>query len=488
MSLLGQLAAVMEESRVEYETLKETPAPVFRCLEQYFAQRDGTPGDRAHADGGTGMMRNGAALGDNLDFMRWLISERKMAGALDLIYIDPPFFSGANYEAEIRISAEKIKLPRMKQKAYGDTWENGMEDYLRMLAVRLLFMRDLLADTGGIWVHLDWHAAHYVKIIMDDIFGPENFVNEVIWTYKSGGVSSRRFARKHDTLLYYAKSGAYYFKTQKEKSYNRGFLPYRFKGVQEYEDEIGWYTLVNKKDVWQIDMVGRTASERTGYATQKPEALLAQILESCTREGDLCADFFCGSGTLAAAAQRLGRRWICCDSGKLAAAAVKKRMARQSADFDGWYSKEEWGHRIEDGGICVKAQLRRTDEGGAAAFCAEIESCGMPDIDELPLRRSQREHLRKLAQEEPLSLIDHWSVDFHYDGEVFRPQAVVLRNEGTLDLRAEWPLSGAELETLEKEWAGAGKEAGKERGARLAAVKVCDVFGGCKFGVTEIRS
>ena len=94
---------------------------------------------------------------------------------------------------------------------------------------------------------------------------------------------------------YFRKSKKYYFKAQQEKSYNRGYKPYRFKGVKEYKDELGWYTMVNKKDVWQIDMVGRTSSERTGYATQKPEALLRQILDSCTEEGDLCADFFCGS-------------------------------------------------------------------------------------------------------------------------------------------------------------------------------------------------
>ena len=119
-----------------------------------------------------------------------------------------------------------------------------------MLTIRLLMMKDLLAEKGSIWLHLDWHAVHYVKIIMDEIFGEENFINEIIWHYKSGGASKRRFARKHDTLLFYSKSKDYYFLAQKEKSYNRDYKPYRFKGVKEYRDEFGWYTMVNRKDVW----------------------------------------------------------------------------------------------------------------------------------------------------------------------------------------------------------------------------------------------
>ena len=125
-------------------------------------------------------------------------------------------------------------------------------------------MRDLLSDTGCLWVHLDWHAVHYVKVILDQIFGEKNFINEIIWTYKSGGANKRNFARKHDTLLFYSKTDNYIFNPQTEKSYNRGLRPYRFKGVEEYEDETGWYTIVNMKDVWSIDMVGRTSSERTG--------------------------------------------------------------------------------------------------------------------------------------------------------------------------------------------------------------------------------
>jgi hypothetical protein len=154
-------------------------------------------------------------------------------------------------------------------------------------------------------------------------------MNEVIWYYKSGGSGRKRFSNKHDTLLFYAKKpNALNFRPQIEKSYNRGMRPYRFKGVREYRDELGWYTLVGMKDVWEIPMVGRTSKERTGYASQKPIALLERIVTACTGEGDLCIDLFGGSGTLAAAARHTGRRWITADNNPLAAAITEKRLSQ----------------------------------------------------------------------------------------------------------------------------------------------------------------
>lgn len=133
--------------------------------------------------------------------------------------------------------------------------------YLEMIAVRLMLMKETLKPTGSIFVHLDWHAVHAVKLIMDEIFGEQNFINEIIWTYKSGGSANRHYSRKHDTILFYSRTRQYKFRLQKEKSYNRGLRPYRFKGVEEFQDDIGWYTMVNQKDVWNIDMVGPGAQE-----------------------------------------------------------------------------------------------------------------------------------------------------------------------------------------------------------------------------------
>lgn len=276
------------------------------------------------------------ALGDNISFMKYLTEKCDMRGKIKLIYIDPPFFSKANYEATLKVKSDtdgRGEGKKVKQLAYRDVWEQGMEEYLTMLTSRLMFMHDLLADDGTIWVHLDWHSVHYVKILMDDIFGDGNFINEIIWQYKSGGSSKKHFARKHDNILVYGKTKKYYLNLPKEKSYNRGLKPYRFKGVEEFCDDIGWYTLVNMKDVWNIDMVGRTANERTGYATQKPEALLTRIIEAGSCEGDTVADFFCGSGTLGMAAEKLGRRWICSDIGSVAAETCMKRFTDNEIDF-----------------------------------------------------------------------------------------------------------------------------------------------------------
>ncbi|MBR6025830.1 MAG: site-specific DNA-methyltransferase [Firmicutes bacterium] len=249
--------------------------------------------------------------GDNLKVMQGLKD-----GCVDFIYLDPPFFSEADYYSG---------KTQGRKKLFEDRW-HGIDDYLDFLRPRLIEMKRLLKDTGLIAVHLDWHAVHYVKVLMDEVFGYNRFVNEIIWAYKSGGASKKSFARKHDNILLYSKGKNYYFVPQKEKSYNRGFKPYHFKGVKEYQDENGWYTLVNQKDIFNIDMVGRTSSERTGYATQKPEALLTMLLKSCCPVGGTAADFFAGSGTLGAAAQSCGCDFILCDENDDAIKTMEKRF------------------------------------------------------------------------------------------------------------------------------------------------------------------
>jgi DNA modification methylase len=276
--------------------------------------------------------------GDNLHVMRQITSE-----SIDLIYIDPPFFSGRQYNV---IFGDQNEL-----RSFSDIWEGGMPGYLIWLNARLYEMKRLLKKTGSIYVHCDHHASHYIKVEMDKIFGPKNFINEVVWCYKSGGASPKRyFSRKHDVLFFYAREESkYLFNPQQEKSYNRGFKPYRFAGVQEFQDEIGWHTIVGMKDYWEIDMVGRTSSERIGYPTQKPEKLLARIIEGCSPKGGMVADFFCGGGTTAAVAQRLGRRWIACDQSRVAVAITADRITRQVEEETGKlfpvpdFTIEHWG-------------------------------------------------------------------------------------------------------------------------------------------------
>lgn len=409
MSLLKKLPEILEKSKREYEEMTVGS----------FTPREICTGEEEK--------KNWLAQGDNLAYMKYLTEKVGMKGCFQTIYIDPPFFSQADYGAHIRIGEGEGQI-RVRGKAYSDIWERGMADYLYMLALRLYGIRDLLKEDGTVWVHLDWHSVHYVKILMDEIFGADRFINEVIWTYKSGGTSKRHFARKHDTLLFYAKGKDYYFQPMKEKSYNRGLKPYRFKGVEEYRDETGWYTLVNQKDVWQLDMVGRTSSERTGYATQKPEALLHRILESCTRTGDLCGDFFCGSGTLASAAGKLNRNWICCDQGQLAASHVISRMIPQAGGFTFYrqVGEEEFPLSPDPGGeavIQVEVEITAKDENQSWIMLKLVGFQPEP-LKDHHADQKNREQIEKLKEENPFSLLENWSVDFHYDGRLHRGQVV----------------------------------------------------------------
>ena len=210
--------------------------------------------------------------------------------------------------------------------AYGD----DMGAFLCWLGVRLMEMRRILRDDGSIYLHID-HTAHaWTKALMDAIFGRKNFVNEIAWCYKSGGASPKRhFSRKHDTILFYGKSSDYRFNPQQEKSYNRGFKPYRFAGVTEYQDEKGWYTLVGMKDYWRIDLVGRTSAERMGYPTQKPLALYERIIRASSDPGDIVLDPFCGCATTPIAAERLGRQWVGMDIWEGAYDRVVERLRAQ---------------------------------------------------------------------------------------------------------------------------------------------------------------
>lgn len=358
--------------------------------------------------------------GDNLSLMINMIRQG-MSGSLQLIYVDPPFFSNEKYQASVRIISERIGAADiLRIGAYDDRWSRGLREYLTMLTVRFLLMRELLSDRGCLWVHLDWHVVHYVKIIMDEIFGADNFINEVVWTYKSGGANKRSFARKHDNLLFYAKGKEYLFKTQKEKSYNREYKPYRFKGIEEFCDDMGWYTLVNMKDVWSIDMVGRTSVERSGYATQKPGKLLERIIKSCSDEGDLCADFFAGSGTLGAVCRKLGRKWIMCDESRLSVSCQIERLGRQGECFD----VERFEPEICEnrGEIILSFKDNRIALEQYTVKIMDDKKGECLDVKAIEL-------IKKYLEGDSLSLVKFWSVDFDYDGRVHRADKIMKRGE-----------------------------------------------------------
>jgi DNA modification methylase len=258
-----------------------------------------------------------------------LREEIERQGGIKLIYIDPPFDVGADFSMDIEIGEDTFtKKPNILEEiAYRDTWGKGADSFISMMFERLILMRDLLADDASIFVHCDWRATQFIRLAMDEIFGRNNLRNEIIWCYKSGGAGSTGFAKKHDTIHYYSKSERCIFNTTKEKSYMGVGYSTGNKNVTLYDDGDGQgpYTLVNVKDWWNdIGMIA--TSKGRFYPTQKPDALLERIIQVCSNEGDLIADFFCGSGTTAAVAEKLGRKWIVSDLGKFGIHTTRKRM------------------------------------------------------------------------------------------------------------------------------------------------------------------
>jgi len=331
---------------------------------------------------------NRLIYGDNLLAMQALLAGDpatglpSMRGKIDLIYIDPPFDSKADYRTKIKLPGVDIEARPtvIEQHAYSDTWKDGTVSYLQMMVPRLILMRELLSEQGSIYVHIDWHVGHYVKVIMDEIFGKENFRNEIIWHYGGPSPIKSAFARKHDTLFIYSKSDNCFFKPQ------YGELPeYLRKRARKDPDGRLWVDqnlgkLTKEKieqmkaegrifktkagglrrkqyldemqgaqidDVWDIPIINSQAKEDLNFQTQKPEALLKRIIEASCPEGGIVADFFAGSGTTGAVAEKLGRRWIMSDLGKPAVMIMRKRLIDMEAkpflyQSIGDYQKEQF--------------------------------------------------------------------------------------------------------------------------------------------------
>ncbi|MGE0108225.1 MAG: DNA methyltransferase [Bdellovibrionales bacterium] len=292
---------------------------------------------------------NRLIYGDNLLAMAALLAGNdetpSMRGKVDLIYIDPPYDSKADYRTKINLPGDEIeqKPTAIEQFAYSDTWKDGTFSYLQMIVPRLVLMRELLSDTGSIWVHLDWHVSHYVKIVLDEVFGRELFRNDITWHYANSGLKarSRKFHQVTDNLYWYTKSSEFTFnhlfkerKDGQSKQAKRKFNPITKKAdmvrdeqgniVYEIRDE------VLENSLWETGSMSNSP-ERIGYSTQKPEALLQKIIQSTSNEGYLVLDAFAGSGTTAAVAERLSRRWIATDLGKPACMVTRKRLIDQDA-------------------------------------------------------------------------------------------------------------------------------------------------------------
>ncbi len=313
-----------------------------------------------------------------------------LQGEFRLIYIDPPFLSGTDYTLKQKTQASAESAASLSEiMTYSDKWE-GIDEYTKFMRPRLEAMRELLATDGSLWVHLDWHVSHYIKVVLDEIFGYGNFVNEIIWKRtNSPKVQSRGFGTQHDVILLYARNAQYYRSKPVYRSHDaRSLKPYSYEdergkfrlieieaqGIQRsegrkqfewrgrtapylykretldkwwnegiiYRSKNGRYTKkqylderkgIQVSNLWfDIPPVQGASQENTGFLTQKPEALLSRIISSSTEKGNLVGDFFAGSGTTAVVAERLDRRWIICDESEAAIKVISRRLTEQDRD------------------------------------------------------------------------------------------------------------------------------------------------------------
>jgi len=275
---------------------------------------------------------NRLILGDNLGIMAGLLPE--FEGRIDLIYADPPFFTNRKYSARIG-RGEDSRHPEAWALAegYPDSWPN-LNAYLDFLYPRLAIMRRLLSESGTMYLHLDWHANSYARTLLDEIFGSEHLLNEIIWTYHGPSPIRSAFNRKHDTILAYVKSDDYVFNADAVRQ------PYNSSTVKTFKasTKAGFGKIPNlargkvPEDWWYFPVVARLHNERTGYPTQKPENLLERMIEASSNPGGIVADFFCGSGTAPAVAARLGRKFIAADNTFRAVQTPRQRLCTLPSD------------------------------------------------------------------------------------------------------------------------------------------------------------
>jgi len=391
--------------------------------------------------------------GDNLAVMRSLVGE--LAGAFDLIVIDPPFASGKDRPAKVTVGRGRGVASRVTAPGYKDRWPGGLSGWLSAMRQRLPLLRELLAEHGSLYVHVDTRAAPGLRFLLDECFGAGCFVNELIWSYRTGGMPERLgFGRKHDTILFYAKNPRQaLWQPQKEKSYLRH--RYGFTNVELHEDEGGTYSLVNARDVLEVPALRGNQPQRVDYPTQKPIALLERIIRASSREGGLIGDLFCGSGTSLVAAQGLGRRWLGCDRSARAVHVSAKRLSEADAGFSRWLQE---GHELPD-----PPTPRLLLEPGAEG---RLRLDGLDFAGIKQLKAKERGFIERWDD-----AVDLWAVDWdRAPGEPFRADWCAARSRRQRELSL---LSEPAPESAGQSW-----------------VRVVDVLGGeaiIPFGAGTVR-
>ena len=370
--------------------------------------------------------------GDNLVALADLVAAAERPGGEaqrpSLVYLDPPFDSKADYRSRIVTRTADGREHALQHRAYGDRWAGGTADYLRMLIPRLVLATDLLAADGAIIVHVDWHASHLVRLVLDELLGRDAFVNHLVWSYRSGGASrTTSVPRKHDDLLLYRRGNGFHIRPLFERQYlDKSFIGSKQDAAgRPYVDTIlrdvieGTLRLVDEGEVREVSVrpVLNVSGERTGYATQKPEGLLELLLRWTTNPGDLVVDPFAGSGTTAVAAHRLGRRWVAIDANAHGIAVTRARLDRLGADYRSGSKDAAADGRIEPAttsaaiDLCVERGGEREPGGVDPTLDRSIRIhldrlVPAPGLDELLLGASAD------VLADPLATVAGWSVEF----------------------------------------------------------------------------
>lgn len=367
-------------------------------------------------------------------------------GRVDLIYVDPPFHTGKVFRARTG-RGEDSRTPQTWKTAEGfnDRWTDPSQ-YLAMLRSRIERMHRLLSPTGSLYLHLDWRMSAYARIILDEVFEARNLVNEIVWIYHGPSPNRSSFKRKHDTLLLYAKSPAYYFDGDAVR------VPYQPSTVATFASSpragFGKVPDLDRgkvpEDWWYFPVVARLHGERTGYPTQKPEALLERIVRASCPPGGMVADLFVGSGTTVAVADRLGRHWIGCDESPLAVETTYRRLVLQGprAVLQRWRA-----HRAPSAGILLPLVSEAETGGGRQVTLEGVKAVDGPPV-EFP---------------DDVTL---WEVETDPRDDVFRPRAQAARAWRSRDLALSLTMEAA------------------DRSGREARIRVVDALG--RSGVARI--
>ena len=367
---------------------------------------------------------NRLILGDNLRVMNALMGDYQEK--IDLIYADPPFFTNKGYAARVG-RGEDSRKPEEWQLAegYPDQWDD-LDSYLDMLYPRLALMHRLLSPTGSLFLHLDWHANSYARILLDEIFGYDNYRNEIIWTYHGPSPIRRAFNRKHDMILFYSKTDQYTFNVDDVR------IPYSENTVETFKSskKAGFGKVPDlergkvPEDWWYFPVVARLHNERTGYPTQKPESIMERIIMAASNPGDLVADFFSGAGTTAVVAARNNRYFINSDTQPRALHTTRSRLVLdQELMF-----KEENRASVQSSPVLIQREERIERENYHA-----LEDYGVENVS----LQGGRVSLPK----ELISQVDYWEIDPDWNGEVFQScfQAARPWRKGEIDHTIQIP-------------------------------------------------